>query len=184
MRATAGSPGCPAAVSPRTRRCPTPPAGLAVRSFTRDVDLSWRRTSYSALTRAGGSEPAGVTSEPEVPERDDEVVQPVPTEDRPPAGGPPSEKLTEEAGASPMAALPAGTTFGSLVHAVLEHADPHAADLHAELTTIKREQLARWPVDVSPDALATALVTVHDAPLGPLAPGLTLRDVAAADRLR
>jgi exodeoxyribonuclease V beta subunit len=152
------------------------PSGLAVRSFSREVDLSWRRTSYSALTRAAASEPAWVTSEPEVSERDDEVVQPVPA-----GGDPPVEP---EPVASPMAALPAGTTFGSLVHAVLEHADPLAEDLHAALIATTREQLARWPVEVSPEDLATALVAVHDTPLGPLAPGLTLRHVALRDRLR
>ena len=159
------------------------PGGLAVRSFSRDVDLSWRRTSYSALTRAAVDEPAGVTSEPELPEKDDEAVRPVPAEDGPsarPAVGEP----VEEAAPSPMGALPGGTLFGSLVHAVLEHADPNAADLHRELTAVTRDQLARWPVDVSPEALATALVTAHDTPLGPLAPGLTLRDVPLTDRLR
>ena len=34
---------------------------------------------------------------------------------------------------SPMADLPVGATFGSLVHAVLEHADPAATDFRAEL---------------------------------------------------
>ena len=34
---------------------------------------------------------------------------------------------------SPMADLPTGARFGSLVHAVLETADPKAADLAAEL---------------------------------------------------
>ncbi len=168
------------------------PGRLAVRSFTREVDLAWRRTSYSALTRDAVLEPAGVTSEPEVGERDDEVVQPVPT----PPGAPAPEPVTSgsvsgepAAGTTgeqepPMAALPGGTTFGSLVHAVLEHADPRAADLHAELAGVTREQLTRWPVEVSPDVLADALVAVHDTPLGPLAPGVTLRDVAAGDRLR
>ena len=33
----------------------------------------------------------------------------------------------QESSVSPMADLPAGASFGSLVHAVLEHADPQAA---------------------------------------------------------
>ena len=150
---------------------------LAVRRFTRSVDTSWRRTSYSALS-AAAAEPdatrAAVASEPEVRPKDDEpevVVEP--------------EAATPSPGAvvSPMADLPVGATFGSLVHAVLEHADPQAADLRAELRAQVREQLVRWPVPVDVDVLADALVAVCETPLGPLAEGVTLRDVGARDRL-
>ena len=54
---------------------------------------------------------------------EDESVDPVPTPEAAPADALPS----------PMEGLPVGATFGSLVHAVLEEADPHAPDLHAEL---------------------------------------------------
>lgn len=76
-----------------------------------------------------------------------------------------------------MASLPVGATFGSLVHAVLETADPTATDLAAELTTRVHEQLVRWPVDVDVEVLVDALVRVYDTPLGPLAGGVTLRSV-------
>ena len=84
-----------------------------------------------------------------------------------------------------MADLPAGATFGSLVHAVLEHADPQAADLRAELRRGRPSSCGWWPVDVGADDLAEALLPLHQTPLGPLAPG----DVAGAgsrwrDRLR
>ncbi len=89
---------------------------------------------------------------------------------------------------SPMAELPVGADFGSLVHGVLEHADPqapdHAGDLAAELRSHLDEQLVQWPVAVDPDLLVTALVAVTDTPLGPLAGGMTLRDVPLRDRLR
>ena len=150
---------------------------LAVRRFTRSVDTSWRRTSYSALS-AAGAEPdatrAAVASEPEVRPKDDEpevVVEPEPATPSP--GGV----------VSPMADLPVGATFGSLVHAVLEHAAPQAVDLRAELRAQVREQLVRWPVPVDIDVLADALVAVCETPLGPLADGATLRDVGARDRL-
>uniref|UniRef100_UPI001602A193 PD-(D/E)XK nuclease family protein n=1 Tax=Nocardioides pelophilus TaxID=2172019 RepID=UPI001602A193 len=74
--------------------------------------------------------------------------------------------------------------FGSLVHAVLEHADPAAPDWRAELARHVREQLVDWPVDLDPEALADALVTVCDSPLGPLTDGLTLRGLPMSDRLR
>jgi exodeoxyribonuclease V beta subunit len=94
-------------------------------------------------------------------------------------------ELTAAAGvASPMAGLPAGATFGSLVHAVLEHADPEAPDLRDELRRVAAEQLPWWPVAAPPDALADALLPVHDTPLGRLAPGHTLGGIPLRDRLR
>jgi exodeoxyribonuclease V beta subunit len=39
-------------------------------------------------------------------------------------------------------------------------------------------------VDAGPRELATALVPMHDTPLGPLAAGLTLRQIGVRDRLR
>jgi exodeoxyribonuclease V beta subunit len=74
---------------------------------------------------------------------------------------------------SPMAHLPVGATFGSLVHAVLEHADPEAPDLRAELLAQIHQQLVRWPAAVDVDELADALVLVCDSSLGPLAGGLS-----------
>lgn len=149
---------------------PAPPTGLDVRHFHRSIDTDWRRTSYSALIRA--TEAAGVSSEAEVTARDDEV-------EVVPAGAPGDADVP-----SPMAELPSGATFGSLVHAVLETADPSAADLTAELEAQVRLHSTWWPVDVEPAALAAALVPMHDTPLGPLADGLTLRQIGVPDRLR
>jgi exodeoxyribonuclease V beta subunit len=155
------------------RATPPLPDGLGVRRFTRQVDTAWRRTSYSGLIRAA-AEQVGVTSEPDAGALDDEVAE-VPTSS---AADVPGADV-----ASPMADLPVGADLGSLVHAVLEEADPEAGDLEAELARVATEQLAWWPVDVTPDVLAAALVPLHDTPLGPLLPGLTLRDLAQRDRL-
>ncbi|NDL56515.1 UvrD-helicase domain-containing protein [Phytoactinopolyspora mesophila] len=149
------------------------PGGLAVASFTRDVDLAWRRTSYSALVRAADHQSGGVASEPEESALEDEAVDPLPA----PA------TAAAEALPSPMDGMPAGATFGSLVHAVLEVADPHAEDMHAELADRVGEHLPFWPVEVAPAALAEALLPLHGTPLGPLVPGLTLGDVGLRDRL-
>ncbi|WP_036487798.1 UvrD-helicase domain-containing protein [Nocardioides sp. Iso805N] len=148
-------------------------AALSVRTFDRRVDADWRRTSYSALIRV--EEGAHVTSEPEETGTDDEPTA-VP-EEAPQASD-------EHALVSPMAELPAGATFGTLVHAVLEHADPQASDLEAELLRHVTEQLRYAPVDAEPGELAAALVPLHHTPLGPLAPGLTLADIELKDRLR
>ncbi len=151
------------------------PGGFRVRSFYRHVDVAWRRTSYSGLIRTSVQQSGGVASEPEETGLEDESVEPVPT----PAVAVPSDEQP-----SPMEGLPAGASFGSLVHAVLEDADPHAPDLHAELAGRVRDQLPFWPVDVTPDALATAMLPLHRTPLGPLVPGLTLGDLGRGDRLR
>jgi len=154
-----------------------PPESLAARRFTRVVDTTWRRTSYSSLSRveiAAAPTVGGVSSEPEVVAKDDEgigEVTLVPAAD------------DDLAVPSPMAALPVGAAFGSLVHAVLEHADPQAEDLAAELREHVAEQLTWWPADLEPDELVEALVEVHDSPLGPLFGGATLRAIARTDRL-
>src|SRR5208283_4462612 len=130
--------------------------------------------SYSALVR--GAEAVRVASEPEVGVRDDEVEAVVVTA---PAPGHDVIDL-----ASPLAAMPAGAAFGSLVHAVLETADPGVVDLAAELRQQVQRHCAWWSVDVDAAELAAALVPMHDTPLGPLAGGLTLRQIGVRDRLR
>ena len=152
---------------PRRRRSPP-------RSFTREVDTEWRRASYSSLSKVDVAVgPTGaVASEPEVGGKDDEDVE-VGGRDgrRPPSSGDVP---------SPMAALPVGATFGSLVHAVLEHTDPDAPDLRAELLGHIDEQLGWWPVELDREELADALVAVCDSPLGPLVGATPPR--GAADR--
>lgn len=153
---------------------PTTPAVLGARSFTRSVDVEWRRTSYSSLSKVdlAAAQP-GVVSEPEVAVKDDEDLPEVPV------AGPARPASVP----SPMAELPVGATFGSLVHAVLEHADPTVEDLRAELAAHIEDQLTWWPVELDRDQLANALVAVLDSPLGPLMDDATLRQVGTRDRL-
>ncbi|WP_246210365.1 3'-5' exonuclease [Nocardioides piscis] len=155
---------------------------LAVRAFTRVVDTAWRRTSYSSLSAASlaHAHDAGLAplSEPEeVPEVED-------AESLFAADAPDPAELATTAVASPMAELPVGATFGSLVHAVLEHADPAAVDFRAELLGHIHEQLVWWPVEIDPEHLADALVEVCSSPLGPLAGDRTLLEIGLPDRLR
>ncbi|WP_295658238.1 UvrD-helicase domain-containing protein [uncultured Nocardioides sp.] len=151
---------------------------LDARRFTRAVDTSWRRTSYSSLSAAAQATAAGPErrlSEPEdVPELDDDVDLGL--------GGAP-DHLELAAVPSPMSGLPVGATFGSLVHAVLEHADPGAPDFRAELLAHIADQRTWWPVDLDAEELADALVAVCTSPLGPLAGGTTLMQVLSPDRL-
>ena len=148
---------------------------LSVREFTRTVDTTWRRTSYSGLSSVRTApEPAlsRVGSEPEERPKEDE-----------PELGSTLEAPSPDAVPSPMGNLPVGATFGSLVHAVLENADPDAPDLREELLDQIDEQLVRWPVTLDPGELADALVQVCDSPLGPLAGDTTLRGIPLRDRL-
>ncbi|MFC8801082.1 UvrD-helicase domain-containing protein [Promicromonospora sp. NPDC057138] len=161
-------------------------APFEARAFDRAVDTGWRRTSYSGLIAAGdhgagagagvgAGEGAGVGSEPEAAGKDDEPDAPETDVE---------EQAVPDAGTSPMADLPMGAAFGSLVHAVLEHADPFAADLRAELLGHVTEQLRWWPVQADPAMLAEGLLPLHRTPLGPLAGGLTLGEIGQPDRLR
>ena len=194
LRALAGA---DLAVEPVRDRSPVsfapaaaPTAALAAATFTRTLDLAWRRTSYSALTAAAhGGPPAGVVAEPEVREKDDEGQAADEGAD-----GPIVLDAVMTSGAavadpglavpSPMADLPVGTGFGTLVHAVFESADLTAPDLRAELLRCVHAELDRHPTPtVDPDALAEALVPVARTPLGPLADDRCLADIAPRDRL-
>ncbi|MFP5020267.1 UvrD-helicase domain-containing protein [Pseudonocardia phyllosphaerae] len=201
LRSTLGSSGV--VVEPLTDRAPVrtapePPAGAPrVAVFDRTLDTAWRRTSYTALTASAhdahrthtaestGEEPGddaptpGVLSEPE---SEGVVDEP----DAPAAGT--VDATPAQALPSPMADLPPGTGFGTLVHAILEHVDTTAARtgddaLRAELVAHTEAELRRQPADVGAEELADALIPVLRTPLGPLADGLALADVAPADRL-
>ena len=153
-------------------------ASFTVGRFDRTLDTAWRRASYSALSAAGEQAAEGVGSEPETGERDDEVIAEsavTTTDSRVDA----ALRLVP----SPMADLPAGTSFGTLVHAVFEHTDPQAPDLLAELTLRSAEQLARHSGPMTADQLAAALLPVLSSPLGPIAQHLTLSDLSVRDRL-
>jgi exodeoxyribonuclease V beta subunit len=109
-----------------------------------------------------------------VGEKDDEPTLPAPT----PAAG----ELAEIA--SPMAELPGGAAFGTLVHAVLERVDPTVAELDAEVHEHVRAMLARTgPADLEPSLVAGALLPALRTPLGPLAGGRALTGIAPTDRL-
>ena len=150
---------------------------LEVAVFDREIDRQWRRTSYSGLTATAGHHGPSVASEPEVPGTQDEADVEI--------DGEISGAAPEPDGVpSPMADLPLGTGFGTLVHAVFETADLTAPDLLAELTTHCTGQLVRNPVAaIDAATLAAALLPPARTPLGPLAGGLRLADIAPRDRL-
>jgi exodeoxyribonuclease V beta subunit len=155
-----------------------PVGELAARRFDRELDLAWRRTSYSGLIRAEEQLAHAATSEPELGGTDDEDDP----EDLQPAA-PDEEAAVDASLLSPMNGLPAGATFGSLVHAVLEHTDPRAADLRAEILAHVEEERRWWSVAATSEELADALLPMQHTSLGPLAGGRTLADIGLDDRL-
>ena len=179
---------------------PVPVGDLSVRSFDRSLDRLWRRTSYTGITAglheaglAAGDAVSTAGSEPEEPGVLDEPDGPSAAASGgadmsgsggggagPGAagGGAPAAELV-----SPMAALPVGAAFGTLVHAVLERADFAADDLEAELAAAAEAQGSARFAGIDAADLASALAPALRTPLGPLAGGVALADVARSDRL-
>lgn len=150
---------------------------LAVRPFTRGFDSAWRRASYSSLTALAHDAVAiaeRVTSESDTSALDDEP------------DAPDVALVAVEASGSPvpLAAMTAGARTGTLVHSVLEHVDFTAPDLPAEVALALRSATAWSAGGIGPAGAVTGgLVAAIEAPLGPGAGDLRLRDVARVDRL-
>lgn len=145
---------------------PAKPIGsLGVRKFDRAIDQFWRRTSYSALTSE--SHDFG-KSESDEPDLDELFVEA------------PSDLETTV----PMAALPGGTAFGSLVHLVLEKVNWSRDELEASLDSILDVQLRRQPDStLDRSMLKEGLTAALTTPLGELSGGLALADIPVKHRL-
>ena len=183
-------------LEPIARRSPVPWPGspdgessgagsLSARTFDRQLDLEWRRTSYSALTAAvhgiGIVEPS-VGSEPEVSKEDDEsnaAAIPAPAPGSDVSGDDPALQTP-----SPMGGLPMGAEFGTVVHAVFEAVDAAGPDLPGQLRQACAAALSRVPAgELTSDDLAAAMLPSFQTPLGPLADGRRLSDIAPGNRL-
>jgi exodeoxyribonuclease V beta subunit len=161
-----------------------PTGDLAVRSFGRALDRVWRRTSYTGII-AGLHEAPGATTTLSEPEQPGILDEPVPVGGDVSAPGSTVDESTTPGAEldSPMAALPVGAAFGTLVHSVLERADFAAPGLAAELEAAAEEEGSGRFVGVEPRVLADAMVPALETPLGPLAGGVRLADLARTDRL-
>ena len=80
---------------------------------------------------------------------------------------------------------PVGVDFGTFVHTVFEATDFAAPDLDAELAERVAGAQSRRALDLGgeSDRVVRGLRAAIETPLGPIAGGLRLRDVARADRL-
>ena len=140
---------------------------LAAAQMERVVDQTWRRTSYSGLT-AGLHELAHTTVRDEPAEV--AVYQSAPG--------------ASLALPSPMATLPGGAAFGTLVHAALEELDWRPDHLQQSASHVVERMAPRFGMPPEEaEVLATSLVAVCTTPLGPLADGNSLADIPLAHRL-
>ena len=154
---------------------------LHVRRFDRSLDVTWRRTSYTALTAAAHEARSGsaVASEAEDAPLDDELpVEPT----RLPTAADASETALR-AEASPMAGLGKGPAFGVLVHAVLESVAFDDPDLDASLSSAIRTSTRFGRSGAPAGELAAALTAVIGTPLGPTVGEVRLADVPRTNRL-
>jgi exodeoxyribonuclease V beta subunit len=144
-----------------------PDAQLDVAAFTRALDWSWQRTSYSRLTAAAHFADGSLTETEESS-----------TADEP---GGPGIASAGPVGRTPslMNDFPGGTAFGTLVHAVLESIDTSAEDLAAEVRARTDDVVSNRLAAVDVDGLGTAVTAVMTTAI----PGGTLASVAPPDRL-
>ena len=155
---------------------PTPPAPapaaaapeLSLAVFPRQIDQTWRRTSYSGLTRDLHDQ----ASTHVLTDESAEVDVPLPA--------PESPALAER---SPMDGLPAGAGFGTLVHEALERLEWSADTLEDSSARLVAELGPQHALDPSLHAtLAEALTAVCRTPLLPLSP-TTLSGLPTGRRL-
>jgi exodeoxyribonuclease V beta subunit len=191
----ASSSGCVEAVRVHTAAIGEPPRWtpalpprqpLSVARFDRELDTTWRRMSYTGLVAGLPHEPEAGSEVEEPGTVDEPAGDQVQGEDAAARGVPavPSAEVARLRGrVSAWAALPAGAWFGTLVHGVLEQVDTAAPDLAGEVAAQVGAAVSRRagrPLDGA--GLARGLVDALQTPLGPLATGVRLCDVAPSDR--
>jgi exodeoxyribonuclease V beta subunit len=148
---------------------------LAASSFERDLDLRWRRTSFTDITAAAYE--ARVDSEPEEPLIDDEPE----SGQAPPAPPALAAQLSAESLLSDMGT---GVDVGTFVHRVMEATDFAAPELEVELTARVEEVYARRAAELGDrERLVAGLAAAIRTPLGAVLGGGSLADVGRANRL-
>ena len=151
---------------------------LAVGTTTRELDLSWYQWSFSSIKARmeALAEEVAAAAARELPavggvDEPSEVVPPL--EVAAPVVPP----------TTPLQGAPAGTAFGTLVHAALEEVDFSSPHLRAELRERVAELLHHRALPTTPDALVDGLLVALATPLGGPAGEGRLVDLTRADRL-
>ena len=147
--------------------------------FDRDLDVGWRRVSYSGITSALHELPT-VGSEPEQTLTTDEEME-----------APARSGVTVDPGLDRLrsvglglADMPGGALTGTVVHAILEQVDFAAPDLEGAVVAAFERQVVWRNADLgSQAAVVEGLCAAIGCPLGPLVGERGLRDVERHDRL-
>ena len=171
---------------------------LEVATLTRRPDRSRRRWSFTAIS-------AGDDQRHDGPHHDDPTDttggdagaadEPPPAPDGEDEGRGGADVASVDGGV--WATLPAGATFGTLVHAVFEEVDFTSDTLEQDVRAQVAHQLTLRPVDLSPrqpdgtrgdhaegvELLVDGIVGAVRSPLGPLLGERTLAELSRADRL-
>ena len=177
------------------------PPEMGIAHLTRRLDRTARRRSFTAIAgRAEGTAPAdpedptladGGADDEQTPADDDEQA----AADADNGPGPAPAASLSAPGIGPLARLPAGAAFGTMVHAVLEAVEFGDPDLSGALETAVADQLGWRALDLTPRGMAGAddgtgrrllvagLAAALATPLGPLFADRCLGDLAPADRL-
>jgi exodeoxyribonuclease V beta subunit len=80
--------------------------------------------------------------------------------------------------------MPGGALVGTVVHSVFEHTDFATQDLEGDVRAALAEEVTWRNADLGDlDVVVAGLCAAVEAPLGPLADDVRLRDVARRDRL-
>ena len=177
---------CPIALAPGSWRpaddgLSPPPLSVADPGARVLFDPAWRRWSFTSITRTV-DHPWEVASAPVA----GGIDEPSDIDDR--AGSALTPGVTSGVSATAAVAMPwahvaGGTSFGTLVHSVLERIDPTSRSLAADVHDAVFTQLRRDRLDVSSDVIEAGINAALHTPLGPLAGGARLVDIAPADRL-
>lgn len=163
------------------------PIDLSTRRFTRVIDRSWTRTSYSGLTAALHETPGQLmtaTSAASSADPTDQTDEPLEMMITDPSAttGPESVDFDGEL-SSALAGLPGGTQFGSIVHEILEQTDPGSPALQMSLLARCAVASMTGGLTIDPQALARGLEQVLTTPLGGLTDGLSLAELGKANQL-
>lgn len=151
---------------------------LETAKINRDVDTTYRRLSFSGLTkyqRGQFSTPVAQTESTGGGSGDDDDVITI-------RSGYSDESIEAGVSAIPMGRVPGGTYFGTVMHKVYELIDFETEDIRAEVERVVNEvvlgSLAKYR-----DKIIDGVLLSLETPLGGVLGSARLRDISRQDRL-
>ena len=150
----------------------SPTARLEVARWDRPLDHLWRRASFSSLS-----------TEHPLTAAEDHAEHPLRT-DEPELVDDPEDVAVEPTALLPMADLPGGLRFGTLVHDMLERLAFDSPDLETAIAELLDVEIQRSGWDFDRAAFASGMVAALTTPLGPQADAITLADLGPKQLIR